>query len=318
MKKIILYKLTPSVQIGHLYEHLFCTRLAEHFRHEGLFSYLDYYINAKTYHSGFIRLELDLYTPEALQNEICLRSLPVPLTDDTVSGALLQIMAEKQADIKEFDEESVLSTLRAYSTQPWKPLEEIVIDDTSPQKVQQGFTLMPRSGRHFGILQQTISFSPSFNPQDRKVYLPLFAVISRALRLNLQEEIANGSYCYSYEDDFVADDDEIKDINLYRIDKRQATQILNEAEITKTLLKRMVNPQFVARLSEFLLNATSKSGMMPDDEEIMKTAGMAIGPKGWHQVGTQENIREVLEHISIEFKLGRSRENIKLEAIVDC
>lgn len=318
MKKIILYKLTPSAQTGHLYEHIFCTHLVEYFRKEGLFSYLDYYIDAKTYHSGFIRLEIDLYTKEALEKETSLYSLPLSFTEDILSGALLQVMAEKHVDVKEFDEERVQQMLKEYHGQPWIMLDEIDIDaSVSVQKTQEVFSLKSRPKRHFGILQQTISLEPSFASQNRKIYLPLFAVISRVLRLNLQEEIANGAYCYSYDDSFVADSHEIKDINLYRIDKRQATKVLNEVEITEILLKRMIDSQFVARLSNFLQNAVNKSGMMPDDEEIMKAVGTAVGPKGWHKIGTEDNIRNVMRHISIEFKLGRSKAVMVIEEIAN-
>lgn len=182
-------------------------------------------------------------------------------------------------------------------------------------KTHEGFTLKPRASRHFSILYQLIALEPSFAYQDADKYLPLFAIVSRALRLNLQEEIANGSYCYSHDDDFEATANKVRDTNLYRIDRRQATRITGEIETTTALLKKMARLDFAARLSHFLLGASMTSMMMPDDEEILKATGMVVGPKGWHKIGTKENIEEVLGHTTIEFSLGHTSEQIILKSI---
>lgn len=314
MKKILLLKQVDHIQLGHLYEHIFCTQLVERFRQKGLFAYVDYYIDAKTYYTGVVRVQLDVFTSQAENALKIVQNRPLRLSEDEISGALLQIMAEKYADVSTFDGEYIKSKLHAYHNKPWQELGSVdSIGAPNIRHSDKNFKLHDRSKRHFAILRQTIEFDNANIGKTAYDPIPLFVVVSKALRSNLQEDVASNSYCFTYDDTFRRATRVVEDINLYRIDKRQATKLTTETETTRELLKNMSENGFVERLTEFLQHATLKGSFLcPDEEEIIRNTGVLVGLTYWHRIN-QDDIRKMLKSITIDYKLGKSKQAIVLK-----
>jgi hypothetical protein len=292
-------------------------RLTDYFRSEGLFSYTDYHIDAKTFFSGYIRLELSTYTPAAEKAAEMIHDLTIAFDEDEISAGLLQIMAEKNVDIEYYDQAIAGETLQRYHQQIWQPLENVLVENAKHiRKTRRGLGFIEKSTRQFMVLRHVISIDKDFIMSNEGTFMPLFAVISRAIGNNLREIIPDTSFCFSYDEMFTSSVNVVKDSNLYRIDKRQATTLTTELAETTRLLGAMKKHGFVAKLAYYLQHAAALPMMSPDDEEVTVKTGMVVGSEGWHKLGTEENINTVLRHMTIEYKLGKSTQRVSLSTLV--
>ncbi len=314
MKKIISIKHVDHVQLGHLYEHIVCMRVAEYFRSHGLFAYVDYFVNAKTYYSGVVLVELHLYTKRALPYVSILETIDIDLDEAAVSGAMLQIMAEKYADVAYYDQDSVIATLQKYHEAPWRIMNDSFSHDTESHVLHTDyFGLSPRSPRQFLQLRQDIRLEARDCDMVLETLLPLFAVVSKALGDSLREDIADSSYCYSYDDVFTHNAKQLRATNYYRIDKRQATSLTHEADIARRLSEIMVQSGWVERLASYLQHASMERPLeAPDEQLILEHTGLVVGVQDWRRMGTFDNIRRILLHTSIDFRLNGTKQTVHL------
>jgi len=309
MKRLVYIKPVKHVQIGHLYEHLYAHQLVRAFRSKGLFAYLDYSIDARTYYDGYVYLEVHLYNERALQYEQLITDFRVRLNSDTINGGLLQIMAEKYADVRFIDDDILLKTLEHYDALPWQPLSSIAMKSfKGERKTHRGLELSERSHRQFLTLTQRISFDYTATSLDEYAAKALFVVVANMLRENLQEDIADSSFCYSVSDTFTKRGTVLFDTNTYRIDKRQATEVTSEPRIARALLKSMNEHDVAERLADFLGRASIEKHLsMPHEQEVIEKVGVVIGPTGWHKLGTAAAVQELLDKCHVEFSIGRKR-----------
>lgn len=114
--------------------------------------------------------------------------------------------------------------------------------------------------------------------------MAVFSLICDVLRSNLQEDIADNSYCFTLKDSFTNNKWAIKDTNIYRIDKRQATKLDSEIDVARALAADMVKNAAFKRIN--------------------------------HKTINDNDISNVLKHTSIAFKLGKSHANIRLNDLI--
>lgn len=318
MKKTVLIKSIENIQAGHLYEHIFCMQLAEYFRAENLYSYLDYHIDAKTYYNGYIKLEVTLYSKAAIELQKMITSLPFVVDDDVIDGAVLQIMAEKRMNFFVTDHTLLVGTLKDYSSRPWSTLGEVGEITFTPNKKDALIELTPRSASKFLILKQVIRMDNAVVEGYSKNSLnPIFVVISQVLTNNLQQIIADTVYCYSYEDFVTISSTGIRNTNLYRIDKRQNTQLTIEKELAETFVKELLEHGLVEKLEAFLSGVSYDSpSLAPDEDYISESIGVLVGAEGWRAIGTKANILHVLESMSIDFRLGKTHQSVSLKNFI--
>jgi hypothetical protein len=304
MKRYILFKPAVHVQIGHLYEHIYCHQFAQSLREKGLFAYVDYSIDGKTFFDGYVRVEILLYTKAAMAYKKFIENFTIQIDEDVISGGLLQIMAEKYEDVWDYDDTVILKTLDKFNNDGWLSLYDIEISSfKAHRKTSKGLSFVPRDRRHFSHITQKIKLDISSTSLERNTALALFAVISKSIRENLQEDIASSSFCYSVSDTFTQRGALLIDTNTYRVDNRQSTRLSDENDQVNTTLSLMRERGFIVRLSEFLLNAhTNEPFALPNEEEISTKVSLVVGAEGWRTIGTVDNIKEIFDHISIEMK----------------
>lgn len=319
MKKLLLIKQINDIQAGHIYEHIFCTQLAEFFRSNSLYSYIDYEIDAKTYYSGYVKLEVILYSKAALKHQKTIRTFSVVVDDDAIDGAVLKIMAEKQADLIITDSDKLLIDLQGYNSLTWSSLDSVDTMTNMFVNKDSYIQLFSRSPRQFLTTRQSIVLNKeALAEHPRYVIYPLFMVVSRFLMSNLQQIIADESFCYSYDDFVTIARDSIKNTNLYRIDKRQETALTIEKEVTEAFLLELFGHSFIDTLETFLRSVSYKSpGLAPDDDSISENVGVLVGAKGWLSIGTRNNILHVLRHTTIVFKLGQTTQRISVASLLE-
>jgi len=318
MKKITLIKSIDTIQAGHVYEHIFCMQLAEYFRSQGLYSYLDYNIDAKTYYSGYVKLEVTFYSKAALKHQKAITRLSLVIDDDVIDGAILQIMAEKFVDFYVNDKDELQRAIKVYDASRWMKL--LAIDRVLPKaplKEGRYIQLVPRNSRHFLVMKQTITLGKDvLEGWDKDAVYPIFMVISQMLTNNLQQVIADSSYCYSY-DDTVTTTSGMKHANFYRIDKRQETKLTIEKAVTQELIEEMIASGMVHKLEAFFQDIKKHPALAPDDDFITSKTGVLVGAKGWSSIGTQAAIIHVLEHMTVEFKLDKTTQSLSISTLLN-
>lgn len=283
--KLSIFKIVDNVQIGHLYEHIFCMELVRYFRSHGLYSYIDYHIDAKTFYTGYVLIEIEFYSAEALKHFDKVADLNIKLSSDNINGGLLQIMAEKFVDADYIDDQQLLKRLQNYQKSPWQNVEKLPENVALPNSASVNpLVLRPRARWHFAKIAQTIELDKPFVKQSDQQTVAVFSLICDVLRSNLQEDIADNSYCFTLKDSFTNNKWAIKDTNIYRIDKRQATKLDSEIDVARALAADMVKNAAFKRIN--------------------------------HKTINDNDISNVLKHTSIAFKLGKSHATIRLNDLI--
>lgn len=318
MKSFILIKPVRHIQIGHLYEHLYCHQLTQILREKGLFAFVDYSVDGKTYYDGYIRVEITLFTKQALEFEQFIQKFTPQLDDDSINGALLQVMAEKISEVYTLNLTQVKTTLLEIANTPWIPLETIsLLHQKQQPKTKKGLEFVEQNSNKFLYLTQAIELNIKNLELPTHLARPLFVVIANALRQNLQEIIASTSFCYSVDEHFAASNQGLKDVNRYRVDRRQATKLTSELLYTQEFLKTLQPNGFIERLAHYLQTASSNTQFgLPDDDEISRKVSTLVGQAGWRAIGTVANIHEVMSSMTITFRLGADSEQVALKEYI--
>lgn len=295
MDKILLTKIVKDVSVGHLYEHIFVDYVTDALRAAGLFAYVDYHIDAKTYHSGVVTIEFEPYTDEASEWVGKLVATRLRLDSNVINGALLQIMAELEQDVIFIDDDLVLERLSTLDSSEWK---YGAMDSVGRALVTDAIIYGPSSEQELGTVVQTVLINRESVPDE---LLPLALIVMKAIRSNLQEDISRESYCFTYEDMFRLDDAHAQDVNRYRIDARQATAISDEPDVAARLLKLARSGDFARRLAKSIQNASPDAPEYPNADEIYAKTHIRIDTDTWKTLAREENIASILDSVFVSF-----------------
>ncbi len=306
MKKLLLIKLTKNVQLGHLYEHLFCIALVRLFREHKLYAYLDYYLEGVTFYKGYIRIEITLFTDGAVKLIPKIESLRVDMSDENVNGALIQVLAEKMADVSILNKKTTDRLLKELDEQPWITGSELSsVNVREVRTSHAGFRLEDRAVNMFRTLTQELVLGTSLVHTAPETYMPLFAVVADVLGANLREALPDHYFSFTYDDDATYTKQVAIERNFYRVDRRQTDALTDEAEFAREFARTMINDGLIAKLASFLQNANyTVAFAAPNDQSIYERTGYLVGSEGWKVVGTEQNVRAVLEHITVRYRLG--------------
>jgi hypothetical protein len=257
MKKRYLYKLTPNVQVGHLYEHLYCHQLAQTFRQKGLFAYVDYSINGKTFYDGYVEIEVTFHNKHSLRYEALVDQLHILVNEDTISGGLLQIMAEKRVEVWDRDDEIIEMILSRLDAEKWQSSGNQVKEAAqASRQTEEGLEFIEKTQRNFLNITQVISLNTHAIAMNSHDASTLFAVVSAALRENLQDFFARSLFSYSVRDSFTKKGSLLIDRNTYRVDKRQKRTLTDEDErMLAAWMLEMKSGGFVERVAQCIKDA---------------------------------------------------------------
>ncbi len=314
MRVVTIAKKVKDIQLGHLYEHLYCDALAHEFRSRGLFAYLDYHVDGKTYYRGMVVIRVELYTQEAVDREHIVYDTKAAVEDDTIAGRLLQIMAEKQMGVENYDDTKAKRRLQQLNDMQWLSVDDAACEPmVANRTTKPAFTLAARNRRNFGTIMQTIHIDKAYVDSEPAAILPLFVVLSKTIRSNLQEDLCASLQCYSCDDWFTKVADGYTDTNEYRVSRRQSTELSIEEEVTAALFRTMKQHDFVRRFAEHFRTLDPQQTLTyPNIDEMIEKTDMFVGTQAWRQYATEDRIRDILAHTSIEFQY-RTRAQAKPE-----
>jgi len=317
MKYIYFFKTTSHVQVGHVYEHVYSMRLNEYLQSQGLFAYLDYDFEAKTYYNGTIVFSVRAYSASAEAALPASLSLDAPVETEEVNAALLQIFAEKRADISFSLEEEIAKELEMLSGRSWQrvdKLEEII--EAVPAAKRPILELEPRHQEHFKELKQIISINLDSSSAGSEDVLLVFTLLSHIISENLKDLIADSIYCFTEEDSFCIEGRHAYDENIYIIDDRQAVGLTTEIEEAEKFIHKMKSDDFVGKFKRYLGNVSVDPYQGPSLEMMLEKTNLLAGPSTWRRLADEQLILQTLNQMTITFMLGDTKNSLKFDDVV--
>lgn len=308
MKQLILLKQSTSIQIAHLYEHLFCSQLDTFLREHSLYQGLDYCIIGKTYYGGVIYVQIELYTDQAIQLAKELPRVAIRTDLDSILVATNQILAEKQEPIVMTSHDVVIKDLQHLQAQSWQEIDQIKQIDTKSVRRRSG-SFYIAEGKP--VISSKLSVNLILDKEivvRRRDLLPLFQQMSQIIMGNIISDFADAHGYYSVDESFKLRADSAVYSNIFRIGKANVQLDESRSNILE-LVRDMRNDGTFERLSRQLraVSYFDWQTITPNLERMYEDTLIFIGTKGWEEIATPENCELLLEHTSATVKFGREK-----------
>lgn len=312
MKRLILIKQSPAVQLGHLYEHIFCARVDTFLYERHLFPHLDYSLVGKTYYGGIVYIDIELYTDEAIALSDMIPKLAVGINEVVLSTAIRQMIAEKEelfASTGNYN--NIEQALDSLHTQPWQNMDDTVLIDTKDIHKKRGvFYIAEGKVRSARKLTTGILLDTEFAKIYREL-LPLFRQFAWLITSSLQAVLADTYGYYSLEDAYRNTKKATGVINTFKVAYADDANV----ELSDTLVTCLEVVHDLQQYGAFerhmeelrKVSHYNNPDLAPNLEKNYEDTGIFIGPKGWQKIATNQNYKLLLKHMSIEVKFGRDK-----------
>lgn len=301
MQHYIFVKKSPSVQLGHLYEHAIYMSLVDLLSSKKLYEYVDYVLIAKTYHGGLIYLELQAHTKAAGISSRLLHNIDLTLDETRFEVIRSQVSAELSQEIKIKDIHKTIEQIQRLHAQKWQLLDEFTeLDATTDEAVDTKSQIF--SGKPIKTTKLKVSVHNSNKVKlDRNLY-PLIRQVSKLLAENLTQTFCDTYGLFNNGDEFIISEERIElETTLLAsyptIDLKDGYE-----EVTKQLIEAMFRDGAFNRFAKQLRSMSYNKNPLEtvNFEGTYETTLIFIGSRGWKKIATDKNIMEVLDHLSIE------------------
>lgn len=304
MKSITLFKKTPNIQLGHLYEHIFCDVITKYLFDKGVFASIDYILDAKTYHGGIIVIELACYTAQAMQHIDKIKSLKPAMSEEILNTAWDQLESEKQMLFGHSGSEMILKGLRELDEKQWSTFDELDVIDVNDLR-RQNNPFYISNDKLKRTKQLTIEFYLENNALNREI-LPLANRIIEAIGANLQYLLTRelGIYC----------NDELSRYTKPKLSYQLKFSTfpdfkMNENELRESIhhtVSELKKHDGFERLCIDLASIPNyrEYWMGPSIQRVYESSYQAVGAVGWKRIATKHNIDTILEHLHAKVKFG--------------
>ncbi|MBL8160262.1 hypothetical protein JNJ66_07460 [Candidatus Saccharibacteria bacterium] len=301
MQRLSIYKNTTTQNTAHLYEHLYCYALDYFFLSHKLYTYVDYHYDAKTYANGLIQLDTFLFTPEAEALALQLTSVLPDFSGDSVSMALIEILAEKQC-YAEADEQKVIRVLKQIDKIVWRHsvANDSIVNQTDGH--EDPLILYPAKSNDFTSAECQIVLGDAQTIANDAA-LPLFYIVATALLNNVTDMLAREYAYFGIERSFDKGLERPIATQQFRIHASQASETTEEVADIEVLIEAMKHAGLVRKLAAYLNNATYDMPLMaPDKKQIRKATGMHIDVEEWRKLGTPDTIQWILDACEVRWQ----------------
>jgi len=315
MKNAILTKHHPSVQLAHLYEHLFVMRVNELLNQRGLFKWIDYTLNGTTYEQGgVITIDFRAYNDDAEAFLAEMMDIRLQFDESQITKALMQLHAEEYYEFNQASRESIVKSLKDIDEMQWQSLDELTVLDTKDLKRKNTpLHLTNVEARRPITTKVSLEFSEQYADADPLVKA-MFNVVARAILMTATYNIAKNTGSYSYQmytqlarrrvsvDIFTAD--------IFRTQTPEFTEAIEEVKTTVYSMNQ--HGAFERLVKELQSTSYYENGAKaPDYEQLMNDAGILIGSKGWSLVN-QELVESIFSNVYIDIRRSRKSARVPL------
>jgi len=309
MKRLTLIKQSPAIQLGHLYEHIFCAHVDTFLYEHHLFPRLDYSLDGKMYHGGIIYIDIELYTEAAIALSDNLPILTIELNEEIISIAATQILAEKEEPIGGTGYDNVKQALEDLHTHPWQNIDEVELIDTKDIRKKTGpFYIVEGRSLPARRLTTSISLDSQFASSHREL-LPLFRQFAWLITSSLQGVLADTYGYFSQDDVFKGHGASVGVVNIFKVTNDSEVDLSDTLATCLEVIRDLRQYKVFERyMGEFrAISYYNHSDSAPNIEKNYEDTLIFIGPKGWQKIAIRENYELLLKNISIEIKFGRDK-----------
>jgi len=297
---MIIVKQHTSVQLAHLYEHLFCSRVNKLLYQRGLFPYLDYSLIGRTYHQGVVFIDLLSYTPKADKLSRQIDGLDINTSEKSITLAMSQMLAEDEYVFESSGYDTLKKELEGLHAQVWQNLDDVDFIDVRNARIRTGPL---RLVKEKVLIARKLTIDIGFNatyakecPELMPLVRQIILLISANLRLGLAERFGYYSVASKYKNTIKG----VRMRNIFHVASGQAVDLnqvvdayLDEATY---LQKKGAFKRLLGGLQK--VSYTNHPYLAPNSELNFKDTHYFVGSEGWKIIATKENCDAILRNIS--------------------
>ena len=309
MKNLLLVKSYSSVQVAHLYEHLFTRRVNDLFYKNSLFKMLDYALNGTTYDmGGIIIIDCELYNNRSIKYIDTIPQLHIDFGHDNenILTALQQIAAEEPTRLHATNLPAIIKALVGLDEQPWQQLDEFSTLDTKMIRRQRGPLYLSQQQRpNPRKLSVSLQLDTTYANNNRHI-VALFSVLARFLLLTITNKVCDTFG--TYHQDIIGKPSPAS-VTSHLLIIHPVAKTINVAEVKQTIDETaayVLTPHTITRLVDDLAssNYLLKPSESPNFERILQETKLLIGAKGWQEIATVANVQSALRHTFVTVRFG--------------
>ena len=275
------------------------TKLKQIMQQSGLLRQIDYFALGTHYSStGFITIDIDLYTEEAVNLAHDLQQLQVFTDNESLSLAMSQIAAENDCTIICNDLDKLQHNMVKLNKNDWQPIEEIDQPLIISQLAEHKF-LYETEDPTTSISR--ISCALSQLPNDNAALLALFYYLAFVIHGTVSD-IANVRLGYYN----LSERTEQIDQNTSCICDFAALSNLADRtklrDIYHEVIGKMLEKTTLARISRRIKSFSYNDGKMnvPNIDMYISEIGVVAGEKTWQKLAEEKTITNLLNKMTLE------------------
>lgn len=312
-----IIKPCKTIQLAHLYEHIFCTHIDNYFRSKAKYSYLDYRLIGKTYHGGMVYIEIEFYNKATNHLAKTIENIVPDFSEDNIYTAINQIMAEIDQPFGGKGVDAIQKALNDLQSVPWRVLDDLsFVDAKAVRKIPGPFYIAEGKSNRKRKLQLSLSIDSTIY-KDRPLLLPLYRQICRLINSNLQSLLSDSYGYFSFEDSFTTGRTKTTHTNIFKLVGYRAG-LEDHLRLASELISDMYsNGAFDRFMNDLQTTSYRQTPLLaPNFESNYENTLIFIGGKGWRETANGRNCRYLLENMLIEVKLGRQKDSRPLKDIL--
>lgn len=312
---MILVKRHSSIQLAHLYEHLFCGRANNLFYENGLFPYLDYSIAGRTYHQGIIFIKVETYRSQADTLGQQIQALNIDTSKNNVTNAISQLLAEEEVLFGSLGYEAIKKELEELDKQVWQDLDEVgVIDLEDVQKTLGPLYIANGKALRARKLKVNIGIESGFIKNHREL-TPFFRQISISVNANLRVGLTERFGYYSAESKYLNATAAIGMENIFHVANSQPVSLESIIGMYFSELSYLKQCNAFERLLSDLKNIsyTDRLNFAHSAESNFEDTHFFVGAKGWKDLASKKNCDDIMKHLLLSVSFGQKKIKVGID-----
>lgn len=308
-RTVTLIKFYSELELAHLYEHLYLGALVQFMTANGLLDYIDYRWHGNT-HTGFILVSVSLISPEAKQLEPKLSALVPDFSEQSLENSYVELASESKQVIAGY-KDLILSSLHEIHSKPWLNIESLSSFDAKKVRRSRKVIWETTEKAKTKLVGCTVLLDNDFAAANRDL-LPLFHVVSMALLQNIYASVNRHLSFYYHDQKGTYSAKVVSERDRYRVwsSKVNLDDII---ALCEEELSAIIKMGLVSKLETFVRAPHPASeSVIPSEQDVFELCAILIGHKGWQEIGTKMNVRNILRASSLQITIGKNTELLRL------
>ena len=299
MQRILICKQAASPIEAHIYEHLAMTKLKQIMQQFGLLRQIDYFALGTHYSgTGFITIDIDLYTEEAVNLAHDLRQLQALTDNESLNLAMSQIAAENDCTIICNDLDKLQYNIAKLNKNDWQSIEKIDQPLIISQIAEHKF-LYETDDPTASISR--ISCTLKQPPNSNATLLALFYYLAFVIHGTVSD-IANVRLGYY---DLSECTKQIDQNTSCICDFAALSNLADRAklrDIYHEVIGKILEKTALARISRRIKSFSYNDGKMnvPNIDMYISEIGIVAGEKTWQKLAKEKTITNLLDKMILE------------------